>query len=230
MNVSYASYAAKVNKRTALKVGTKTIGEELLYAFHIMIHPFDGFWDLKHEKRGSVRSAFLILLITIVTFAYESLGTGYIFSQKTAADYSGIYSTIISVVIPVMLWVISNWCLTTLFDGEGKFSDIFVATCYALIPIPLFKIPSVLLSRVLVADERGIITTLETIGWLWFAMLLYIGMMTTHGYSFGKNFITVIATIFVMAIIMFLAVLFFELMAKLVNLVTQLWLEISFRT
>ncbi len=228
--VFFFSYAGKVNKRTALKVGTKTIGEEFLYAFHIMVHPFDGFWDLKHEKRGSIKSAFLILLLTIVTFAYKSLGTGYIFSQKTAADYSGIYTTIISVVVPVMLWVVSNWCLTTLFDGEGTFGDIFIATCYSLIPIPLFMIPSTILSNFLVADESAIITTLEIIAGLWVGMLLYLGMMTTHNYGFFKNFLTIIATIVVMVIIMFLAVLFFELMAKLVNLFTQLWLEISFRT
>ena len=228
--VYFFSFAGKVNKRAALKVGTKTIGEEFLYAFHIMTHPFDGFWDLKHEKRGSVRSAFLILLLTIVSFAYQSLGTGYIFNQSSAADYSGIYSTIISVVIPLMLWVVSNWCLTTLFDGEGKFSDIFVATCYSLMPIPLFMIPSVLLSNILVADEAAIMTTLQIIAWLWAGMLLYVGMMTTHGYSFFKNLLTVLATILGMIFIMFLSVLFFELMAKLVNLVSQLWLEISFRT
>ena len=61
-------------------------------------------------------------------------------------------------------------------------------------------------------------------------MLLYVGMMTTHGYGFFKNLIAVIATVVGMAIIMFLSILFFYLIAKLVNLVTQLWLEISFRT
>ena len=97
-------------------------------------------------------------------------------------------------------------------------------------PIPLFMIPSVLLSNILVADEAAIMTTLQIIAWLWAGMLLYVGMMTTHGYSFFKNLLTVLATILGMIFIMFLSVLFFELMAKLVNLVSQPWLEISFRT
>jgi hypothetical protein len=226
----FFGFAGRVNKRASLKVGTKSIGEEILYAFHIMVHPFDGFWDLKHEKRGSIRSAFIILLIVIATFAYQSLGTGYVFDQSGASDYSGIYSTMISVVVPILLWVISNWCLTTLFDGEGTLSDIFIATCYSLIPLPLFIIPSVMLSNVLVPDEKGIITTLTTIAWLWVAMLLYVGMMTTHGYTFFKNLLTVIFTIVGMAIIMFLAILFFYLMSKLFNLFSSLWTEISFRS
>ena len=161
----FFAFAGRVNKRASLKVGTKTIGEEILYAFHIMVHPFDGFWDLKHEKRGSIRSALIILLVTVATFAYQSLGTGYIFDQKSAKDYSSVYSTLISVLVPLLLWVISNWCFTTLFDGEGKFTDIFIATCYALIPLPLFIIPSVILSNVLVPDESGIIKTLTIIAW-----------------------------------------------------------------
>ena len=30
------------------------IKEQMRFALHISTHPFDGFWDLKHEKRGSV--------------------------------------------------------------------------------------------------------------------------------------------------------------------------------
>jgi hypothetical protein len=87
-----------------------------------------------------------------------------------------------------------------------------------------------MLSNVLVPDEKGIITTLTTIAWLWVAMLLYVGMMTTHGYTFFKNLLTVIFTIVGMAIIMFLAILFFYLMSKLFNLFSSLWTEISFRS
>jgi len=54
-------FAKKVNKKTATAGGKRTYGQELLYVFHIMFHPFDGFWDLKHEKRGSVRAGATIL-------------------------------------------------------------------------------------------------------------------------------------------------------------------------
>ena len=29
----------------------------LLYGFYVLMHPFDGFYDLKHEKRGSLGAA-----------------------------------------------------------------------------------------------------------------------------------------------------------------------------
>lgn len=222
------SYCGKVNKKAALQVGTKTLGQELAYGFHIMTHPFDGFWDLKHEKRGSLRSAFIILMVTIMAFFYQSIGQGYIFKGGDTS-YSSIYTSVISVAVPLVLFVVGNWCLTTLFDGEGKFGDIFTATCYALFPLPFFIVPSVVLSNFLVADEKGIITLFMAIGYIWAGMLLFVGMMSTHGYTLGKNIAIIFFTIVAMALIMFLILLFTTLMGQIVDLISSVVNEIGYR-
>ena len=41
--VLFNKYAAKLNKKTQLKKGRKTFWEELMYANHLIVHPFDGF-------------------------------------------------------------------------------------------------------------------------------------------------------------------------------------------
>ena len=115
--VKFLGWAKKKNKATSLKVGRKTYGEEMLYVFHIIFHPFDGFWDLKHEKRGSVRAASTIFGLTILAFFYNNIGRGYLFNAK--GEFQSIFMAILSVGVPVMLWAIANWCLTTLFEGEG---------------------------------------------------------------------------------------------------------------
>ena len=70
----FLGWAKKKNKAVSLKVGRKTYAEELLFVFHLWFHPFDGFWDLKHEKRGSVRGGLTIMGITIIAFFYQSIG------------------------------------------------------------------------------------------------------------------------------------------------------------
>ena len=45
----FFKYANKVNKAGHAYKEKRTLKEELLYAFHVIYHPFDGFWDLKHE-------------------------------------------------------------------------------------------------------------------------------------------------------------------------------------
>ncbi|MBR3990785.1 MAG: YIP1 family protein, partial [Clostridia bacterium] len=133
----FFAYARKVNKRASLKIGRRSLKEELLYAFHVIFHPFDGFWDLKHEKRGSVKSATIILMITVLAFFYRSIGSGYIINQSNTKAQN-VVGTILAVILPLALWAIANWCLTTLFDGEGSMKDIYIACCYALTPLPMF--------------------------------------------------------------------------------------------
>jgi len=223
----FLGYAAKKNKEVSLKVGQKNIREELIFAFHIMTHPFDGFWDLKHEKRGSVRSAYIILVITILAFFYQTVGTGYIFAGETAGV--DVFMTLASVSVPLLLWVIANWCLTTLFDGEGTLKDVFVASCYSLLPLPLFIIPTTLISNVLVTEEASMISLINGIAFMWMGILLFFGMMVTHGYSIGKGAITALGTIVGMVFIMFIAVLFSTLVTKVISFVYNIVDEIHYR-
>ena len=223
----FLGYAKKRNKATSLKVGRKSYVEELLYVFHLIFHPFDGFWDLKHEKRGSVRAASTVLLITVLAFFYQAIGQGYMFNPR--GDYSTVFVQVIAVIVPVGLWIVSNWCLTTLFDGEGSFKDIYIATCYSLAPLPFFVIISTILSNVFTAAEGSTITLLVAIGYVWVALLLFFGMAVTHDYSNGKNFITVLGTILAMAVIMFIAILFSSLVVKMVTFVVSIVTEIGNR-
>ena len=224
----FFGFAAKVNKRTALKLGRKSLKEELLYAFHVILHPFDGFWDLKHEKRGSARSAFVILIVTILAYYYNTIGQGYIFSPRPSTAFN-IMSSVSAVLAPLLLWVVANWCLTTLFEGEGSMKDIFVASCYALTPLPLIMIPVTIATTFLTKSEAGVVTMLVTFAYIWLGLLVFFGMMVTHDYSAGKNILTCIATIVGMAFIMFIGILFSSLMAKIVSFVTNIVEEITYR-
>ena len=223
----FLGWAKKKNKETALKVGRKTYLEELLYVFHLVFHPFDGFWDLKHEKRGSVRAASTILGLTIIAFFYQSIGQGYIFNPR--GDYSTVFVQILGILVPVLLWVVSNWCLTTLFDGEGSLKDIYIATCYSLAPLPLFITISTILTNVMTTGEGGIVNLITSIGWVWVVILLFFGMVVTHDYSIGKNVITTIGTIVAMAVIMFIVILFSSLVVKMVTFVISIATEIGNR-
>ncbi len=225
--VKFLGFAKKKNKAVSLKVGRKSYGEELLYAFHLLLHPFDGFWDLKHEQRGSVRASFTIMMITIAAFFYQAIGQGYSFNPR--GDYSTVAIQVIAVAVPVILWCVGNWCLTTLFDGEGSFKDIFIATGYALTPLPIFVIVSTILTNVMTSSEGSMVSLIVTLGYVWVGILLFFGMLVTHSYSINKNIATTLGTILAMAIIIFVIVLFSSLVAKMVTFVFAIFSEIANR-
>ncbi len=225
--VKFLGYAKKKNKVTTLKVGRKTYWEELLFSFHLVFHPFDGFWDLKHEQRGSVRAASTILGLTVVTYFYNTIGKGYLFNPE--GNFTNIFVAAASVLVPALLWMVANWCLTTLFDGEGSFKDIYIATCYSLAPLPLFFIISTICTNVFTSTEAQMVNLIVVIGFIWAMILLFFGMLVTHDYSMPKNVATVLGTILAMLVIMFIIVLFGSLVLKMISFVVSLVKEITNR-
>jgi len=224
----FLGWAAKVNKRVATDGRErKRFWEELIYGFYVIFHPFDGFYDLKHEKRGSVRASLVFIGLTILSFFYQGIGQGYVVNPTGAT--STIWSQAISVLVPFFLFVLANWCLTTLFEGEGSFKDIFIAASYSLLPLILFVVPATLGSNWVSLSEKQIIDLLIGIAFVWTVMLLFFGTMVTHDYPLFKNLITIIGTIVAMAFIVFLVLLFGMLLSKLVSLVTNIVVEIQYR-
>ena len=226
--VKFFGFAAKVNKRVSTDGrARKTFGQELLYGFYVIFHPFDGFYDLKHEHRGSVRASLVFVAVTILAFFYQGIGQGYVLNPTR--NVTTIFTQIISVVVPVLLFVLANWCLTTLFEGEGSLKDIFVATSYSLLPLPMLIIPATVASNWVANTEASIITFIGTLAFIWVGLLLVFGCMVTHDYSLFKNLIMILFTIVAMACIIFIVLLFSMLLSKLVSLVTNLVTEIQYR-
>jgi hypothetical protein len=167
------------------------------------------------------------LAIAVATFYYNSIGAGYVTNPE--AKYMSLFGAITGVCVPLALWIIANWCLTTLFDGEGSFTDVYITTCYALVPVVLLVLPTVMVSNFVTISEQGILTMIETIAWGWAAFLLFFGMMVIHDYGLFKNFIITIATIVFMMFVMFVAVLFTSLLGRVFTFFYNIYAELSYR-
>ena len=90
-------------------------------------------------------------------------------------------------------------------------------------------IPATIASNVVTLSEIGIITMLSTIAFIWLGLLIFFGTQVTHDYTMGKNIITILGTAVGMIFIIFIALLFTTLIAKMVGLVTNIVTEIQYR-
>ncbi len=220
-------YAGKVNKAGIAYKEKRSLKEQFLYAFYVIFHPFDGFWDIKHEKRGGVKGATLILVLTVITYVYSIVGKAYLIDPHPT-DMNMII-TVAGILLPIILWVIANWCLTTLFDGEGSMTDIYITTCYSLFPLPTFFVLTTLLSNIVTLNEASLLTLAMGVALFWTGFLLFFGTMTIHDYTLFKNILTTVATIVGMAFIMFVGVLFSSLVGKIVSFISGIVTELSYR-
>ena len=146
---------------------------------------------------------------------------------SSISDIADIYGK--AKVQGLFLWVVANWCLTTLFDGEGSFKDIFIACGYSLVPLILTVVPCTIYTNFALLEELDITDLVVTVGFIWTMLLIFVGMMVTHDYTLSKNFITSLGTVVAMVFIMFVAILFTTLVGKIISFITNIVTEISYR-
>lgn len=200
----------------------------LKFALYCITHPLDGFWDLTHEKRGSIAAANTILILTVIVRIMKLQFTSFIF-LNVYWEGINIFLYIASILFPLALWVVGNWALTTLFDGKGRLGQVYMATCYAMTPYPLVQLPLIIFSNFVTVDEKEFYTVLSGISLVWAALLIVTAMSQIHEYKMGKNILFTIATLFAMLVMVFILLLFFSMISQGVSYFISLGREILFR-
>ena len=215
---------ASLKKKETYKHYFKT----LRYALYCMTHPLDGFWDLTHEKRGSMAAANTILILVLLTRVAGLRYTSFLFQKVYWPDIN-IFLYFASILFPLALWCLGNWGLTTLFDGKGRLNQVYMATCYAMAPYPLINIPLIFISNLVTEDEGSFYTVLITISLVWAGALIIAAMMQIHEYTISKTIFFTIASIFAMLVITFILLLFFTMISSGVSYFVSMGKEIMFR-
>lgn len=202
--------------------------KSLKYATYCMFHPFDGFWDLTHEKRGSMAAAHTIVIAVLITRLLNLEHTSFLFLNVYWPEVN-ILQQCLSVLLPLVIFVLGNWGMTTLFEGKGTLPNVYMATCYALTPFVLIQLPMIVLSNWITMDEASFYTVLNMVSLVWSGGLIVCAMMQIHDYGLGKTLLFILISIFAMAVIVFLLLLFFTLVGDGIGYFTSIYKEITFR-
>lgn len=202
--------------------------EDFSFPLHVIMHPFDGFWDMKYEQRGKLRIVALILTLVIGAFIFQNQYAGFLVNRIDPRTLNSL-SDVIQNLFAFFLWSISNWAVCTLMDGEGRFKDIMMATAYSLVPLILICYPTTLVSNVLTQEEAVFYYLLNAIALIWCAGLLVIGTMTVHQFTMGKTLVTMMLSLVMAAIVIFLMLLLYSLFQQMIDFVYSIYTELIFR-
>ena len=195
---------------------------------HAVTHPVEGFEDMRWKKSGSLKIAFLIVVMLFISeIAYQRL-YGFQF-YVTYDKIFNIVPFIMKTIVIFAAWVIGNWSICTLLDGEGTMRNICIYSAYALVPYIAQRFLNVLLSHFLIRDEFVFMQAIKIIGTGWTIILLFSAIKSVHQYSFGKTVFAIILTIAAMLIMLFLLVLFMSLIQQVYIFISTIYTEISYR-
>lgn len=195
---------------------------------HSITHPAEGFEDMRWKKAGSLKIAFAIVLLLFLA----QIADGRLYGFQFGISYDKTFNIIPYIVKSIVLfgaWVVGNWAVCTLLDGEGTMKNICIYSAYALIPYIAQIFINVLLSHILIQDEAVFMQAIRIIGVGWSVILLFSAIKSVHQYSFGKTVFAIILTIMAMLIMLFLLVLFMSLIQQVYIFISTIYTEISYR-
>ncbi|MCL2192292.1 MAG: YIP1 family protein [Treponema sp.] len=204
------------------------LGKTLRYSLYVAVHPIDGFWDLIHEKRGSMAAAHIIVAATILVEIMRLTLTSFQFVTINMEFFNAAV-VFMRILLPLVLWTLANWGLTTLMDGKGKMNHVYMAISYALAPYVIINAVMIVLSQVITYDEGAIYWILAGFAYFWTGILILAGMMMVHDYTVSKTVLSSFLTVVGMGVIVFIFVVFFSLVSDAVAYFVSIYREMLFR-
>lgn len=195
---------------------------------HCVFHPVEGFEDLRWKKQGSMKIALTIVVLLFITMVVNRQLTGFQFNTAYVKVFN-VVPLLVQSIVYFFTWVLGNWAICTLLDGEGSLKRICIYSAYALVPYIVCSWIAVILSNVLVQEESIWIVAIAYLGMGWSIILMIQAMKAAHQYSFGKTLASLIGTLIAMLLILFLAVLLLSLFQQLYVFGYSIYTEIAYR-
>ncbi|WDU82876.1 YIP1 family protein [Caloramator sp. Dgby_cultured_2] len=154
--------------------------------------------------------------------------TSPIFSTFNAYKIN-ILNVAVTLFVPTILWIISNYLVSEINDGEGTLKQIYIGTIYALSPYLIFALPVAIISNVLTFNEAFLYDFPLFIIKVWSILLMVIMVMEIHNYDLKETMRNISITIFGMILIVLLVSIITILFNQEVDFVKSIIWELRFR-
>ncbi len=208
-----------------MKLVTK---DKLKYWGYALTHPFDGFFEIRFRNHGSLFIATMLLIIYAVLNCLKFQYTGFVMNMHNIEEMDAL-SLFVSVVSVVALFTVSNWTITTLFNGKGKMKDIFIVVCYSLTVLIVGDVIVTFASNFVATEEVMILTAIQMVCYVYFAFLVIAGLTTIHEYGFGGSIMSIVMSIVAAAIILFIGILVFTMLERMISFFSSVFEELMRR-
>lgn len=203
--------------------------EKWKYMFYTITHPMDGYYWIRHQDRGSVPIAILMVILFSISFSTNRLMASFVVNDVDPRAVDSFFE-LMGVLAAYLLLCVSNWSITCLMNGEGRMKDIAIAVGYGTVPITIMMFLGTLVSKFVADDEQAFYVMILGVGIAYGLIMILVGIMQVHNYTLGKTLVTLFLTLVAMFIIIFLLLLLSNLLGMVVNFFRSVYTEIIFRT
>lgn len=193
-------HLAAVKKRAGEKIKGLPVLKDFIYALKTPRHPMDNYYEIRKYRQGSVVAATVIYALFFLDFmAFKTL-KGFVYQTVSVEDMD-IGSIVLGFFILLGLFIICNYLVTSINDGDGTFKQIYMIPAYGLMPAMISLLIVTVVSYVLTYNEAFLLTIVLIIGITWSVITIFLGLQTVHDYTFGETVKSILLTVVFMIIV-----------------------------
>ena len=153
------------------------------------------------------------------------LFTGILFTP-VILERTVFLEELFKILVPFVTFILANYLVSSLMEGEGTLKAIFINTCGALIPIYVILPIMILVSNVLTYNEQFIYQFALTIMLSWSLVLLFFSVKDTHNYTVKETIYNIIMTILMMIVMIIIVIMVYMMMMQVVEFIGDLFKEV----
>ena len=198
----------------------------VLLAFSSARHPVDTYYEIRKGRAGSLPGATLLYAAFFAVFILYQTSKGFIyqFVRVQDVDVSGLSAGFF---VLLSMFILCNWLVSSINDGDGTLRQIYLIPAYALLPLLGAMLLNLALSYGVTYSESFILGLVEGVGMLWSLILLFLGLMTVHDYTFKETLRSIALTLVFMIIAAIVALVFIIMAERLWQFLTTLFQEVK---
>lgn len=208
------------------KVLNRKLISEVMYSVNVIKRPNDMFFGIKRYNSASYLSGLIVFFLFIIVYLINVYATGFLFRET---NLNNVFVQLAMVIGIFLLYVVVNYLVSTLNDGEGRFKDIVISTTYILVPFIIFTLPMTFLSNYLTYNESFIFTFYHQIILVWTIILVFLSIKSVHNYTFWETIKNIMIIIFGMFILILIGLLIYSFLGQLIEFVLSIIKEVIYR-
>lgn len=222
--IKKTKWMQKIQKKLDVFKERQLVGDFLKFK-QVIKKPNHIFYRLKTRNTISLKGATIIAVIGLALVLFADYSYSYLFFDGYKENFD-IVEALIQYVLVFGLYILSNFLITSILDGEGKLKHIYIGTIYALAPYVLFALPVALFSNVLTLNDVFMLDVLKAIMIIGVVILLIIVHIEIHNYRFMESVKVLILTAGTMLIIFIVTTTLLSLFSQLIIFFLSLLKEV----
>ncbi len=210
------------------RIKSLTLVRQLGLTGQMLRNPFDGYYRIHYREETGVLASTLLYLWLIILQITDLYVTSYLFNQ-TNPVYVSLPNLIGRILLPLLLFVVCNYLVSTVSGGEGKFKHVYCGAIYALSPYLLLMLPLQIISNVLTENESFLYSFGQTFIICWCAVLLYLMVQEVHVFTISQTVKNLCVTLVTMGLFLLAAFTLYLLGTQLWEFLVSIYKEVAIR-